>query len=51
MMINVFVLYLFTDKAVCLAQFVSETFIQHLGLGKVGNLASCGVNTVLLHSS
>jgi len=38
-------------KAVCLAQCVFEVFVQYLGLGKAGNLASCVVNVVLLHSS
>lgn len=44
-------LHLFTDKAVCLAHCVFEVFVQHLGLGKAGNLASCGVVMVLLQSS
>lgn len=44
-------LYLVADKAVCLAQYDFEVFIQHLGLGRAGVLAFCVVGMVLLRSS
>lgn len=42
-------IYLLIRQAAWLC--VSEVFIQRLGLGKAGSLASSSVNVVLLHSS